>query len=90
MGLSEKSESPFFVQRNSEENDFDLVLTLFLIRVRLNFENPNWRQEEMNTVYFPKKNILGSEYSKEHIEYISLFPKFKDSWIQYYVSVADF
>ena len=44
----------------------------------------------MNTVYFPKKNILGSEYSKEHIEYISLFPKFKDSWIQYYVSVADF
>lgn len=40
-------------------------------------------------VYFPKKNILGSEYAKEHIEYISLFPKFKDSWIQYYVSVAD-
>lgn len=59
------------------------------IRVRLNFENPNWRQQETNTVYFPKKNILGSEYAKEHIEYISLFPKFKDSWIQYYVSVAD-
>lgn len=35
MGLSEKSESPFFVQRNSEQNDFDLVLTLFLYTLRI-------------------------------------------------------
>lgn len=59
------------------------------IRVRLEFENKNWRNQSTNTVYFPTKNVLGSEYSIEHIEYISKFPKFKDSWIQYYISVVD-
>lgn len=59
------------------------------IRIRLNFENDNWRNQEENTVYFPKKNILGSEESMEHLKYISLFPKFKDCWIQYYLCLED-
>lgn len=59
------------------------------IRVRLNFENENWREQGENTVYFPKKNILGSLESREHLKYISMFSKFKDSWIQYYLCLED-
>lgn len=73
---------------NNPEQCYYLWLQEYIC-VRLNFENKNWRQQETNMVYFPAKNILGSNYSKEHLRYISQFPKFKDSWIQYYVSVAD-
>lgn len=59
------------------------------IRVRLNFENKNWRNQGTNTIYFPVTNILGSDYSIGHLQYISKFPKFKDSWVEYYVSVTD-
>ena len=59
------------------------------IRVRLNYENPTWKNQEHNMVYFPKDNILGSAKSKGHLNYISKFPKFKDSWIEYYIALSD-
>lgn len=59
------------------------------IRVRLNFEKNNWRSQRTNTIYFPQKNILGTDYSAEHLLYISKFPKYKDSWVQYYLCVED-
>lgn len=59
------------------------------IRIRLNFEKPNWRNQKSNTIYFPLDNILGTDSSKQHLLYISKFPKYKDSWVQYYLCLSD-
>lgn len=59
------------------------------IQVRLNYENPNWRKQQTNTVYFPPENILGTKRAEEHLAYISGFPKFKESWIKYFVSIDE-
>ena len=59
------------------------------IKVRLNYDNKNWRNQGTNTIYFPMSNILGSEESFAHLQYISKFPKYKDSWIEYYTILKD-
>ena len=59
------------------------------IQVRLNYENPNWRKQQTNTLYFPPENILGTKRAEEHLAYISGFPKFKESWIKYYISIDE-
>lgn len=59
------------------------------IRVKLNYEEKNWRNQGTNTIYFPVDNVLGLDDSKIHLEYISMFPKFKNSWVQYYLCLAD-
>ena len=59
------------------------------IRVRLNYENPNWRTQETNTLYFPKQNLLGEIGVEEHLEYIASFPKYQASWVGYYLSLND-
>ena len=57
------------------------------IRVRLQFDNPTWRKQDTNTIYFPNDNILDLEKRTEHLEYIAKFPKFEHSWVQYYLAV---
>ena len=59
------------------------------IRVRLNFENPRWREQGKNTVYFPTDNLLGSKKAEGHLSYIAKFPKYKDSWVEYYTALED-
>lgn len=59
------------------------------IRVRLNYDNPNWRNQNTNTVYFPKENILGTTKAGEHLTYIAKFPKYQSSWVSYYLSLND-
>lgn len=59
------------------------------IRVRLPSDNPNWRKQKTNTIYFPKGNILGLEKQVEHLIYIAKFPKFESSWVQYYLALDD-
>lgn len=59
------------------------------IRVRLQSDNPNWRKQNTNTIYFPKDNILDLEKRVEHLIYISKFPKFEHSWVQYYLALED-
>lgn len=59
------------------------------IRVRLQFDNPTWRKQDTNTIYFPKDNILDLEKRIEHLEYIAKFPKFEHSWVQYYLALDD-
>lgn len=59
------------------------------IRVRLNYDNPNWRNQDTNTVYFPSKNILNTLEAEEHLTYISQFPKYQASWVGYYLSLND-
>lgn len=59
------------------------------IRVRLNFDNPNWRTQETNTVYFPKENILGGKKAEEHLTYIAQFPQYQSSWVGYYLCLND-
>ena len=59
------------------------------IRVRLNYDNPNWKMQQTNTVYFPPENILGTERAEEHLTYIAGFPKFKEAWIKCYLSIDE-
>lgn len=59
------------------------------IRVRLQFDNPTWRKQDTNTIYFPKDNILDLEKRIEHLKYIAKFPKFEHSWVQYYLALDD-
>lgn len=59
------------------------------IRVRLNYDNPTWRSQNTNTIYFPKENILGTEKSEEHLKYIAQFPKYQSSWVRYYLCLND-
>ena len=59
------------------------------IQVRLNYENPTWRKQQTNTVYFPPENLLGTERAEKHLAYISGFPKFKESWIKYYIAIDE-
>jgi len=59
------------------------------IRVRLQYENPNWRNQDYNTVYIPANNVLGSPKCIDHLTYISKFPKFERSWVQYYLALDD-
>lgn len=59
------------------------------IRVRLQLDNPNWRNQETNTIYFPKDNVLDLKKRLDHIEYIAKFPKFEHSWVQYYLALDD-
>lgn len=59
------------------------------LRVRLNDENPKWRDQVTNTVYFPTINLLGNEQAEKHLSYIAKFPKFKDSWVEYYTALED-
>lgn len=59
------------------------------IRVKLNRDNATWRKQATNTVYFPKDNILGSPKSDPHLRYISKFPKYKDSWVEYFTAIED-
>ena len=59
------------------------------IRVRLNVENPSWREQDTNTVYFPTDNLLGSKKAEEHLSYIAKFPQYKDSWVEYYTALED-
>ena len=42
-----------------------------------------------NTVYFPTDNLLGSKKAEEHLSYIAKFPKYKDSWVEYYTALED-
>ena len=57
------------------------------IKVRLNYDKLRWREQDSNTIYFPKENILGTKYSEEHLSFISSFPKYKEACIQYYINV---
>ena len=59
------------------------------IRVRLNYDNPNWRNQGTNTLYFPKNNILGTDKAEDHLTYIAKFPKFKTSWLSYYIALNE-
>lgn len=59
------------------------------IRVRLNYENPKWRTQGTNTVYFPKENLLGTPRAENHLTYIAKFPKYQQSWVSYYLSLND-
>lgn len=59
------------------------------IRVRLQVDNPNWRKQDSNTIYFPKDNILDLGKRIDHLKYISKFPKFEHSWVQYYLALDD-
>ena len=59
------------------------------IRVRLNYENPKWRTQATNTVYFPKENLLGTPRAENHLTYIAKFPKYQQSWVSYYLSLND-
>ena len=59
------------------------------IRVRLNYDNPDWKKQKSNTVYFPKNNLLGIEKAEEHLTYIAKFPKYQESWVQYYLTLND-
>ena len=59
------------------------------IRVRLNYDNPNWRKQQTNTVYFPKDNIMGTKAAEEHLTYIAKFPKYQSSWVGYYLCLHD-
>lgn len=59
------------------------------IRIRLNYDNPDWRQQETNTIYIPKRNLLDFKLNGNHLNYISAYPKFQNAWIQYYVALSD-
>lgn len=59
------------------------------IRVRLQLDKPNWREQDTNTIYFPKENILNLNERMDHILYITKFPKFEHSWVQYYLALDD-
>lgn len=59
------------------------------IRVRLNYETPSWRSQETNTLYFPPENLLGTRKAEDHLIYISQFPKYKSSWVSYYLCLND-
>lgn len=59
------------------------------IRVRLNYENPQWRTQNTNTVYFPQKNKIGTAYAEEHLSYIAQFPKYQQSWVGYYLCLNE-
>lgn len=59
------------------------------IRVRLNYDNPNWRNQGTNTLYFPTDNLLDNKNAEEHLCYISQFPKYQSSWVGYYLSLND-
>lgn len=59
------------------------------IRVRLNYENPNWRNQKTNTVYFPQTNRLGTTKAQDHLAYIAQFPQYRSSWVSYYLSLRD-
>lgn len=59
------------------------------IRVRLQSDNPMWRKQDTNTIYFPPKNIFDLEKSIDHLIYIAKFPKFEHSWIQYFLALDD-
>ncbi len=43
------------------------------IRVRLQLDKPNWREQDTNTIYFPKENILNLNERMDHILYITKF-----------------
>lgn len=57
------------------------------IRVRLESDNPKWRKQNTNTIYFPKDNLLDLEKNIDHLVYIAKFPKFEHSWVQYYLAL---
>ena len=59
------------------------------IRVRLNYENPKWRTQGTNTVYFPNENLLGTPRAENNLTYIAKFPKYQQSWVSYYLSLND-
>lgn len=59
------------------------------IRVRLESDNPKWRKQNTNTIYFPKDNLLDLEKNIDHLVYIAKFPKFEHSWVQYYLALDD-
>ncbi len=59
------------------------------IRVRLDYDTPNWKKQKTNTVYFPKENILNTERAETHLRYIAGFPKYQSSWVRYYLSLND-
>lgn len=52
------------------------------IKVILNYENPNWRNNKSTVrVTIPKKNIIAADYKK--LEYISNFPNRMFDWCQF-------
>lgn len=59
------------------------------IRIRLNYEKPGWRNQGTNTIYIPNANALGDDKAMKHLCFIASFPKFKESWANYYISLAD-
>lgn len=59
------------------------------IRVRLQLDNPDWRKQNTNTIYFPIDNILNLEKRIDHLIYISKFPQFEHNWVQYYLALDE-
>ena len=64
-------------------------LYIWLQGVRLNIENLKWREQSTNTSYFPTANLLGSKKAEDHLSYVAKFPKYKDSWVEYYTALED-
>lgn len=77
-----------YVSINNPEQCYYVWLQEY-IRIRLNFDNTNWRNQKTNTIYFPKDHILDPQNSFEHLKYISQFPKYQASWVQYYLALDD-
>lgn len=59
------------------------------IRVRLNFENPDWRHQKSNAVHIPQRNRLGVESADARLARIAQFPKLKESWAGYYICLSE-
>lgn len=59
------------------------------IRVRLNFENPDWRNQKTNTIHIPRGNRLGKEGADTRLTRIAQFPKLKESWAGYYICLSE-
>lgn len=55
------------------------------IRARLNYDKPDWRDQDYNTIYFPPDNII--KLSEDKLKTISRYPKNKRAWLQYYLTL---
>ena len=53
------------------------------IRIILNKDNPNWKSQETNTIYFPKDNRLDLKSSEKHLKFISKLTNQKDYYIDF-------